>query len=165
MGGAGLVRPQWKRTRGFGWLRGGSCLVAVCRVSDDGDRGALPAPLVLAASADFRLRLRGGRPPCRCCAPNGGRNPAACRHPRGVLAVAGGRLLRRVVFRDPCPDLERRAGGTQTIAEHRMYLPLAAVITVAVCAGWAALQGVGRRRRAAIGGYLALLLAAAVALA
>jgi tetratricopeptide (TPR) repeat protein len=52
---------------------------------------------------------------------------------------------------------------TQTIAEHRMYLPLAAVIALAVCGGYQALVGLGPGRREVPTGvlrcYLAVLLA------
>ena len=52
---------------------------------------------------------------------------------------------------------------TQTMAEHRMYLSLAAVIALVVCGGHAVLTGTGRERGeiyAGMGrGYLAILLA------
>ncbi|HVW22587.1 MAG TPA: tetratricopeptide repeat protein [Opitutaceae bacterium] len=51
--------------------------------------------------------------------------------------------------------------ATETVAEHRMYLPLAAVLAAVLLAGAGALAGLAPRRRTALAGLAAFVLAAA----
>src|SRR5690348_4593309 len=103
--------------------------------------------LVLARSAGGRLRDSCRRRRWRGVVARPDRAGAAGRDRARALAQASGRFSGRVVFRHPRAEFELRSLDDPTIAEHRMYLPLAAPIIAAVLAlsiwlnrriGWAA---------------------------
>ena len=99
---------------------------------------AWPAPLVL----DYAWPLTeiGRRRPAA-----GGRGArAAGRHAGGAPAPVLGRLLGRMVLRHPRPHVERLPIADIAF-EHRMYLPLAAVVVLAVIGGYNALEIAFRR--------------------
>jgi tetratricopeptide (TPR) repeat protein len=105
------------------------------------------AVVLILAAASFRLLVR----------PGGGPSPG-----RSLLGFAGAWFF--VIL---APSSSVVPVATEIIAEHRMYLPLAAVIAVAVCGGYALVERALARARAdgrAARPYLMICVGAAVAL-